>query len=66
MRFIHMPVTEFRSFVLIEAKVHAQRNLRVPKRIGEAKIGGRVVGRIAAQNDEQIHFAAAHVGNEVL
>ena len=32
---------------------------------GEIEIGGRVVGRIAAENDQQIDFARIDVGDEV-
>ena len=45
--------------------MNAQRDIGTLQRIGEAQIGGRVVNRIAAHDDQQVDFARAHVGNEV-
>ena len=39
--------------------------LRVLERVGKAEVGRRVVYRIAAEDDEQINFARAHVGDEI-
>ena len=44
--------------------MHAQRNFAALQRVGEVEIGGRIVGRIAAENDQQVDFAAVHVGDE--
>ena len=60
-----VPLAEFGGFVLIEAVVHAQRNFAVLQSVGEVQIGGRVVGGIAAEDDQQIDFAAVHVGDEI-
>ena len=62
---VHVPLAKFGGFVLIKAEVHADRDLSVPERVGEAEVCGRVVSRIAAQYHEQIDFAAAHVGDKV-
>ena len=64
-RCVDMPLAEFGGFVLIEAVMDAQGNLAVLKRVGEVEIGGRVVDRVAAENDEQVNFAGTHVGDEV-
>ena len=65
-RLVHVPVAEFGGFVLIEPVVNAQRDLIALERVGEVEIGGRVVGGIAAEDHQQIDFARAHVGDEVL
>ena len=62
---IDVPLAEFGGFVLIEAVVNAQRNFAALQCVGEIQIGGRIVGRIAAENDQQIDFAAVHVGDEI-
>ena len=64
-RRIDMPLAKLGGFVLIEAIVHAQRNLAARHSVGKVKIGGRIVNRIAAENDQQIDFAATHVGDEI-
>ena len=35
------------------------------QRVGETEIGGRIVGRISAHDDEHVHLAAAHVGDQI-
>ncbi len=40
--------------------------LNLAQRVGEAKVGGRVVDRIGADNHEQVDFARLHVGNKLL
>ena len=65
MRLIDVPVTKLGRFILIEAEMHAQRNFIVLQDIGEVEIGGRVVNRIAAENDKQIHFPRIDVGGQV-
>ena len=64
-RFVHVPLAEFRGFVLIKPEMHAERNARTLERVGEAKIGGRIVGRIAAHDDQHVHLAGAHVGDQI-
>ncbi len=63
---VHVPLAEFRGLVLVETEVHPQRNVGVLERIGESEVGGRIVGRISAQDDQHVHLAAAHVGDQVL
>ena len=58
-------MAEFGGLVLIEAVMHAQRNFAALQRVGEVEIGGRIVGGIAAEDDQQIDFAGAHVGDEI-
>ena len=65
MRFVEVPVAELRGLVLIEAEIDAHRNFRTLESVCEVEIGGRVVYRIAAENDEQVNFSGAHVGNEL-
>ena len=65
MRLVHMPLAEFRGLVLIKAKMDPQRKIRALERVGESQIGGSIVGRIAAQDDEHVHLAATHVGDQV-
>src|ERR1022692_621786 len=46
--------------------MNAQRNHAVLQNAGEVEISGRVVGWVAAEDDEEINFAAAHVGYQIL
>src|SRR6202007_694248 len=64
-RLIDMPLTKLGCFVLIETVVYAQRNFALLEGIGKVEVGGRIVSRIAAKNNEQIHLAAVHVGDEI-
>src|SRR5271167_2003189 len=57
---VNMPLAEFGSLVLIEAVVHAQRNLAALQGLGKIQIRGSVVGWIAAKDDQQVHFAAVY------
>ena len=63
--FVDVPLAEFRSLVLVEAEMHPQRNIRVLERVGESQVGGRIVGGISAHDDQHVHLAAAHVGDQV-
>ena len=45
--------------------MHAQRNIGILERVGEVKIGGRIVGRIAAEDDQHVHLAGPHVGDQI-
>ncbi len=58
MRCGDVPLAEFGGFVLIEAVMHAQGNFVALQHVGEVQVGGRVVGRIAAEDDQQIDLAA--------
>ncbi len=51
-RLIDVPLTKFCGFVLIKPEMNAKRNLAVLQDVGEIEIGGRIVGRIAAENDQ--------------
>ena len=64
-RRVDVPLAKLGGFVLIESVMNAKRNFAARHRVGKVKIGGRVVDRIAAENDQQIDFAAAHVGDEI-
>src|SRR5580700_6428171 len=59
-----MPLTEFSGFVLVEAKMNAQRNFAVLEDIGEIQIGRRIVGRIASEDCKQIYFPCDRVGSK--
>ena len=58
MRLVDVPLAEFGGFVLIEAEMHAQRNLVLLSASAKSEIGGRIVGRIAAEDDQHVDFAA--------
>ena len=62
---VHVPLAEFRSLVLIEAEMNPQRDAGVLEGVRKAEVGRCIVGRIAAQDDQHVHFAAAHVGDQV-
>ena len=64
-RLVHVPLAEFGGLVLIEPEMHAERNARTLQRVGEAKVGGRIVGGISAQDDQHVHLAGAHVGDQI-
>src|ERR1039458_10785074 len=64
-RLVDVPVTKLRGLVLVEAEVNTQGNVGILQRVGKAEIYGRVVNRVAAENDEQIHLPGAHRWREV-
>ncbi len=61
---VYVPLAELGSLVLIEAVVNTQRNFAARHGVRKVEIGGGVVGGIASENNQQIDFAAAHVGDE--
>src|SRR6202041_1944283 len=63
---IDVPLTKLGSFVLIEAEVHTQRNFVALQNICESKIGWRIVGWVAAENDQQIDPPYLDGGNQIL
>ena len=65
MRLVHMPLAEFGSLVLVKAEMNAKRDARTFQRIGKTKIGGSIVSWISAQDEQDVHLAAAHVGNQI-
>ncbi len=66
MRRRNVPLAKLGSFILIKAVMHAQWNLAAFQDVGKVQIGGRIVGRIAVDNDQQIDLAGVHVGDEIL
>ena len=60
----NVPLAEFGSFVLIKPIVNTKRSLAAFQGVGEVQIGRSIVGRVAAEDDQQIDFAAVHVGDE--
>ncbi len=62
MRFGNVPLAQFRGLVGVEPHVDAQLHFR--HALGEVEIHGRVVDRIAADDDEGIDFAGVHVGDQ--
>ena len=64
-RLVHVPLAEFGGLVLVKPEMHAERNAWTLERVGEAKVGGRIVGGIAAQDDQHVHLGGAHVGDQV-
>ena len=57
-RLVHVPLAEFRGLVLIKPQVHPERDAGVLERVGKAEVGGRIVGGIAAHDDQYVHLAA--------
>ena len=67
MRLIDVPLAEFRRSRSGRARgAHATGTLPFFRAPAKVKIGRRVVGRVAAENHEQIHFSDVDVGNEFL
>ena len=65
MGLINVPLAKLRSFVVIQTEMNADKHVAGFHRIGETEIGWSIVDRIAAEDDEQIDFAAPHVGDEI-
>ena len=63
MRFRNLPVAQLRRLVVVQAQMRAKLHLAHRARKGE--IDGRRVHWIAADDDEQIHLAGVHVGDEI-
>ena len=61
-----MPLAKLGSLVLVKTEVDAERNARTLQCIRETEVGGGIIGRISAEDDEDVHFAAAHVSNQIL
>ena len=64
MRFGNMPEGLLRSFVEVRRQV--DRRVHILQFVHEIKIVRRIVNRIAAEHEQHIDFAAAHVGAEVV
>ena len=45
--------------------MHSQRNVGVLERISKPQIGGRIVGWVAAQDDQDVDLSAAHVRDQI-
>ena len=65
MRFVHVPMAELGSFVVVKTEMNANRNVAVFERVGKAEIGRGIVNRIAAKDDQHVHLARAHVVDEI-
>ena len=66
-RFEHVgrrdePMTALRGLVIVEGEMNAQAHLVEGR--GEVEIGWSVVDGVAAEDQQQIHLAGRHVGNE--
>src|SRR5690242_13548 len=66
MRLADMPVAKLGRLVILHAEVHAEWNVAVLQCVGEAQVSRRVEYRVAAKYDQQVNFAAAHVGDKIL
>src|SRR5260370_35105174 len=62
---IDVPLTKLGSLVLVKAEMNAQRNLSILENVSKVEIDRGVVGRIAAEDNQQIYFARGDVGNEI-
>ncbi len=65
-RLVHVPLAKLGSLVLVKTEMDAERNARTLQRIRETEVGGSIVGRISAQDDQHVHLAAAHVCDQIL
>ena len=54
------------GFVLMKTEMNSQRDIRVLERVCKTKVGGRIVCRIPAHDDQDVDLAATHVGDEIL
>ena len=59
-----VPVHVHRRLVVVRREVRAERHL--VHRLDEREVARRVVDRIAAEDDERLHGAGVHVGDELL
>ncbi len=64
MRAVDVPVHVVVGFVLVQTVLHAQRHL--VHCLGEGEVRRRVVNRVAAENEQQVHFAGVHVIDKFL
>ena len=62
-RLVDVPLAERGRLVVVEREVRANRHLL--QRIRELQVGGRRVDGIAAEDHEQLHLAAVHVGDQL-
>ena len=60
MRLRDVPVTQRRGFILVEAKPRAERHFG--QQLLKAQVGRRVIGGIAAEDQEHRDVAGANVG----
>ena len=61
-RLRNVPVAQRRGFVFIQPEARAERHLR--QNFLEAQIGGRVIDRIAAQNQQRRDASRANIRRE--
>ena len=64
-RLIDVPLAEFGRLILMKPEMHAQRNLGVLERVGKIQVRGSIVGGIAAQDQQHVHFPAAHIADQI-
>ena len=64
-RFVDVPQAKLSRFVLVKTHVDPEWDLGVLKRIGKTQVGRCIVGRIAAQDQQHVHFPAPHIGNQI-
>jgi hypothetical protein len=56
-------MAQLRRLIVVQAEMHAQAHLA--HRVGEGEIDRRGVDRIAADDDEHVDVAGAHVGRKI-
>ena len=64
MRCRNVPVAKLGRFILIQTVVDAELHLAAVEYLGKVQIGGRIVNRVAAQNDEQVDFVTLNIIDE--
>src|ERR1035441_3145294 len=62
--FRHMPLAKLGSLVAMRAEKHFQVDSIRFQRRSEFEIGGRVVGWVPSENQQDLNFAGAHVFDE--
>src|ERR1700722_20709839 len=65
MGLVYMPLAKFGSLVLIKAEMDAHGNVRVLERVRETQVGRRVITGVPAHDEQHVHLAGAHVGDEI-
>ena len=64
MGLVDVPLADFAGFVFVQAEPHAQ--LRLLQAVAHSEFHRRVEGRVAAQNQQQVHGAGVQVFHQVV
>ncbi len=63
-RFRYMPMTKFGGLIAMRTEKYFKVDGIRFQGLGEFKFGGRIVGRIATENQQQINLPGTHVFNK--